>query len=173
MFIPVQSSLERDPDTEEHPDIVSIYSNWLKCADGRWAPAWKDVDVMSLPSRVLPYVAVCDVADDEEFVYRYWGRGHTGYHRADYSKKRISDITPSWVRDFLHHQYMRVVESRRPLLFETRYDFHEMPVLTIRMPLSDDGENVTGVLSVSDKTNVANELRHWICLPTQTVLKPA
>ncbi len=145
MFIPVQSNIEREPDTETHPDIVSIYNYWMECAAGRWAPAWRDIDIMSLPSPVLPYVAVCDVAPDNEFVYRYWGRGHTAYHRGDCSKKRVSQITPSWARDFLHHQYIRVIETRRPRLFETLYDFHDVPILTIRMPLSDDGETITGV----------------------------
>lgn len=162
MFAPVQSSIERDPDEVDNPAVAAIHAHWKERAADRWAPAWRDIDLMALPSPLLPYVLVCDVTEDNDFIYRYWGRGHTDYHGRDYTQKRMSEIKPSWVRDFLNHQYMRVVESRKPKAFETRYDGLPQAVFSVRMPLSDDGEALTGVLGLADRIGIADSLSRWV-----------
>jgi hypothetical protein len=162
MFAPVQSSIERDPDEVDNPAVAVINGHWKERADGRWAPTWRDIDLMALPSPLLPYVLVCDVTEDKDFIYRYWGRGHTGYHGKDYTQKRLSEIKPNWVRDFLNHQYMRVVETRKPKAFETCYDGLTQAVFSVRMPLSDDGEAVTGILGLADRVGVAEPLSRCV-----------
>ena len=162
MFAPVQSCIERDPDEVDNPAVAVIHAHWKERAAGRWAPAWRDIDLMVLPSPLLPYVLVCDVVEDNDFIYRYWGRGHTDYHGRDYTQKRMSEIKPRWVSDLLNHQYMRVVESRKPKAFETRYDGLPQAVFSVRLPLSDDGEALTGVLGLADRIGIADSLSRWV-----------
>lgn len=115
-----------------------------------------------MPPPLMPYVLVCDVTPEGEFVYRYWGRGHTAYHAMDYTGKAISSMQPSWVRDLLTHQYMRVMETREPRVFATRYEKIAEPQYSLRMPLSNDGVRVTGFLGFAERRGVAEELRRWV-----------
>ena len=67
MFIPVRSNMEREPNIQGHLEMANVYSYWLECADGRWAAAWRDIDIMSLPASMLQYVAVCYMTEDGDF----------------------------------------------------------------------------------------------------------
>jgi len=162
MFAPIQSSIEHDPTEIENQAVRAMFTHWQDCAGGRWAPSWRDIDIMTLPGPLLPYVLVCDVTADEGFRYRYWGRGHTAYHGKDYTGKQLNDMSPAWVRDFLNHQYMRILETRKPKVFETRYEGMIDPVYSVRLPLSDDGEKVTGILGLAERGGVEQELAKWV-----------
>ncbi len=159
---PVISSIEVDPYTTKEPIVTSVLSHWQEAAAGRWAPPWRDIDIMMLPPPLLPYILVADAMPDGDIVYRYWGRGHSSYHNTDYSGKSLQTMTPTWVREFLAHQYTRVIETRAPKLFETTYGNIENPVYSLRLPLSDDGERITGILSIAERDGVARKLRDWI-----------
>lgn len=162
MTAPVRSSIERAPEDVDNPAVAVVYAHWRERAGGRWAPAWRDMDIMALPSPLIPYVVVCDVADDGDFIYRYWGRGHTEYHGVDYSYKPLSSMSREWARKLLLDQYQRVLETRKPLVFETHYVGVEQPLYSTRLPLSDDGENVTGIFGVAERRGVSPDLAKWL-----------
>jgi len=159
---PIKSSLESDPYDADVLIIKAVFSHWCDAADGRWAPAWRDIDIMTLPPPLLPYLLVADMTPDGDIVYRYWGRGHSSFHGTDYSGKLLSTMTPAWIRTFLQHQYARVIETRSPKLFMTEYDDIAEPVYSLRLPLSDDGETVTGFLSFAERDGVSRQLRNWV-----------
>ena len=71
-------------------------------------------------------------------------------------------MTPAWIRSFLQHQYARVIETRLPKLYTTQYDNIDDPVYSLRLPLSEDGETVTGFLSLAERDGVARQLRDWV-----------
>lgn len=162
MSAPVESSLERHPEDVDNPAIAAVYGHWLERAGGRWAPAWRDIEIMALPSALIPYVVVGDVTGDGDLVYRYWGRGHTAYHDTDYSYKPLSDMTPLWVRELLVRQYARVIETGKPLVFETRYTGFDGPLYSARLPLSNDGEKVTGVFGLAERRDTSSDLAKWV-----------
>lgn len=139
-----------------------VHAHWLDCAAGRWAPAWTDINMLSIPTPLITYLLVCDVTPEGELRYRYWGRGHTRYHGKDYTGKLLSEMRPTWVRDFLNHQYMRVIETRRPRVFATRYENIPALQFSLRLPLSNDGETITGFLSFAERGGVADELQRWM-----------
>ena len=159
---PIKSSFESDPYDADAPIVTAVFSHWCDAANGKWAPAWRDIDIMILPPPLLPYLLVADVAPDGDIIYRYWGRGHSSYHGTDYSGKRLSTMTPAWIRSFLQHQYARVIETRLPKLYTTQYDNIDDPVYSLRLPLSEDGETVTGFLSLAERDGVARQLRDWV-----------
>jgi hypothetical protein len=44
----------------------------------------------------------------------------------------------------------------------TEYDDIAEPVYSLRLPLSDDGETVTGFLSFAERDGVSRQLRNWV-----------
>lgn len=162
MFAPIESSLEQAPTDIDDPVTRALYDHWLERANGRWAPAWSDIDIMVLDAKLLPYITVVDLTPDGDFTYRYWGRGHTAYHGVDYTRRRLSKVRPAWIRDFLFHQYMRVVETKKPLLFDTRYEHIEQANYSLRLPLSNDGEQLTSILGLANRRDVTAPMRHWV-----------
>lgn len=63
---------------------------------------------------------------------------------------------------FLFHQYMRVVETKKPLLFDTRYEYIEQANYLLRLPLSNDGEQLTSILGLANRRDVTAPMRHWV-----------
>lgn len=162
MFAPVESCVAREPGEVGNPAVAAVYEHWLERADGRWAPAWRDIEIMALPSPLIPYVVVCDIVAGGDLVYRYWGRGHTAYHNVDYTYKPLSVMSPDWVRELLRSQYDQVIEVGKPLVFETRYFGVERPLYSIRLPLSNDGDNLTGIFGVAERSGVTEDLAKWV-----------
>ena len=92
---------------------------------------------MVLDAKLLPYITVVDLTPDGDFTCQFWKRGHTAYHGVDYTQRRLSKVRPAWIRDFLFHQYMRVVEIEKPLLFDKRSERIEQAKHSFRLPLSN------------------------------------
>ena len=158
---PIRERIEADP--AEHIDeaIVLVHAYWLSKAAGRFAPTWSDINLLELPADYIPYVIVCDVLPDNDYYYRYWGRGHADYYGKEYTGRLLSDIRPNWAQEHLRIQYDRVVEARKPLAYNIEYQDLETPVYSYRAPLSDDGENVTAIFSVVDRKIVRDSMRAW------------
>lgn len=132
-----------------------MLDTWNALRDGRFAPPWRVVDLLRLPTAVIPFIAVVDVvAEPEDFVYRFWGTGHTAVKGSDLTGKSAREHRPAALGEVIFDEYRRVVAERQPLGF--RHDLQPHPYClsvfqdTLRLPLSDDGETVTHVVSFSD-----------------------
>ena len=84
------------------------------------------------------------------------------YHGVDYTRRSLSKVRPAWIWDFLFHQYMRVVETKKPLLFDTRYEHIEQANYLLRLPLSNDGEQLTSILGLANRRDVTAPMHHWV-----------
>lgn len=158
---PIRSRVEGDPADHVDEAIVLFHAYWLSKANGRFAPAWSEIDLSELPPDLLPYVIVCDVLPDNDYRFRYWGRGHADYYGEEYSGRLLSDLKPDWAQEHLRVQYDRVVETGRALAYTIEYQELAQPVYSYRAPLSDDGETVTGIFSVVDRKTVRDSMRAW------------
>lgn len=159
---PIRSRIEEDPAGHVDEAIVLFHAYWLSKAEGRFAPAWSDIDLAELPPALIPYVVVCDVlADGEDYRFRYWGRGHVDYYGEEYTGRLLSTLTPDWAQEHLRVQYDRVVETRRALAYTIEYQDMPQPVYSYRAPLSDDGKTVTGIFSIVDRKIVRDSMRAW------------
>lgn len=158
---PIRSRIEEDP--AEHIDeaIVLFHAYWLSKAKGRVAPAWSDLDLTDLPPVYIPYAIVCDVLPEDDYHFRYWGRGHTDYYGMDYTGQPLKNVMPLWAQENLRHQYDRVVELRAPRVFTTEYENLSIPVYSYRAPMSDDGERISGIFSIVDRKDVRDSMRAW------------
>ena len=128
---------------------------WDDLRGDRFAPPWRTTDLLRLPSRVIPYIAVADVLrDPEDYVYRFWGTGHFDVKGEDLTGCSVRCQKPPALGQILFSEYQLVVARRSPQAF--RHDLRPDPDRaslwqeTLRLPLSADGVNVTQVLSFAD-----------------------
>lgn len=157
---PVVRSDARDPDSIEDSGIAGCLDYWRSTKGQTFAPRWTDFHLHELPSKTLPYILVLDVVGDPpEYVYRYWGSGHTQYHQRDYTGKKLTDMADEWSADLLTRQYNAVRDTRRPLVFLNTYEGVEEPLKSLRMPLSEDGASVTHIVAFVGRQNVSENLK--------------
>lgn len=133
----------------ECADNRRLLSLWSELAGDRLAPAWREVDMLALPAAYIPRLIVVDVLPDEDdFKYRFFGTWHTDCHKHEMTGKRLSDYPDTAYAAEIASGYRTVVERRKPVLF--RYDLMLQNVRylgeLIRLPLSDDGQTVSGVI---------------------------
>ena len=151
-----------DPDDCDRPDVRVFLDYWHACKAARFAPAWRDIDLMALPLSLVPYVAVVDVteaAGATTFRYRFFGSGHGRYHRRDYTGRTSDEIEPAEVARMLRVEYTEVITRRKPVLFEKRFAGDVHPALSLRMPLSNDGVAVSGILGYSGRDDMIEAMR--------------
>jgi hypothetical protein len=157
---PVVKAVAIELESVDDPGIQACHEYWIDAKGAAFAPRWSDFHLHELPARVLPYVLVLDVAGDPpEFTYRYWGSGHTQYHRRDYTGQKLTDLADAWSTALLTQQYMTVLEARRPLVFLNTYEGVEEPMRSLRMPLSNDGESITQMFAFVGRRGVTETLK--------------
>jgi hypothetical protein len=156
----VVNTVAVDPSTVDDPGIEACVSYWNETRGETFAPRWANFKLHDLPPRVLPFVLVLDVAGEPpEFTYRYWGSGHTQYHRRDYTGKKLSDMADEWSSALLTRQYLTVMDARRPLVFLNTYEGVDNPLRSLRMPMSDDGQNVTHMFAYVGRRGITESLK--------------
>lgn len=148
----VSQRIEAPGDVELPEALGACLAAWNAWRGERAFPAWRGVDLIDLPAALLPATAVVDVgAQPRTFVYRYWGSALTRLFGADYTGRPCGDLRPPEFRDVTIDGYEAVIERRAPLVFgrdyttETKRRYHD---LVLRLPLSNDGERITHVVSV-------------------------
>ncbi|MEQ9170873.1 MAG: hypothetical protein RLO05_03340 [Rhodospirillales bacterium] len=157
---PVVSTTAIEPESVDDAGIRACLAYWTKVKGTAFAPRWSDFHLHELPARVLPYALVLDVAGDPaEFTYRYWGSGHTQYHRCDYTGKKLTDMADAWSAALLTQQYMAVLQARLPVVFLNTYEGVEEPLRSLRMPLSEDGRTITQMFAFVGRRGVAETLK--------------
>ena len=147
--------------------IVSFHKYWRSRRGEAWAPRWADIDLPDIPAAMIRYVVVCDVLDDGDMFFRFWGSGHAAYYNAEFSHKKLSDMRFPWLEELLRFQYRHVIETRKPWVFQVSYEHLDAPVPSYRAPLSNDGKTVTGTISYVPRKDVESELRAWHFDPSQ------
>ncbi|MDD9877478.1 MAG: PAS domain-containing protein [Magnetovibrio sp.] len=144
-------------------DLGWAYAYWRGKCQGRWAPAWPDIDLAAVPPPVLPRVCVIDVKTaPTDFVYRFWGTRITDMHHYDLTGRSVRRLTPPEYAECIWRQYLEVYETKSPAAFLT-----EVPLdigahayyAVVRMPLSADLETVDTILSVEQYGDQSGELK--------------
>lgn len=139
-------------DSEAFHHVIEM---WESLRGDRFAPSWRDIDLTRLPGKVVPFICVADVRDDpEDYIYRFWGTGHTEVKGMDNTGRSVLAHDPPQLGETIFREYQQVVRERAPRAY--RHDLYPeirhaaMYQDTIRLPLSGDGETVTQVLSYAD-----------------------
>lgn len=150
-------------DFPDFTEIDVVAQHWHDVKGDRIAPAWADIDLLTVPSDLLPRVCVVDVKHDPlDFVYRFWGTDITNMHMYDLTGQSIKNLTPQSYADCLMEQYRFVQGNAEPAGYLTEipldvgyYTYYAV----IRLPLSSDGETIDGVLSAEEYGAQKDELK--------------
>ncbi len=133
------------------PDFEVVLAYWHSQRGDAFAPSWQTFDLMELPPHLMPACMVVDIpTDDGPLRYRYFGSAIAASHGFELTGKTSDDIESTRLRNHIVNQYRAIVEGRRPRLFASEiYVKQGVPKrdLLLRLPLSDDGETVTAVVS--------------------------
>jgi hypothetical protein len=129
--------------------LREVLGYWDRLRGDRWAPTWADFRLLDLPSSTIPFVIVLDVVPDPlDFIYRFWGTGNTTYIGYDCTGMSVRRNKLFSAKVFGECQ--QLVEKRRPIVWFSkvvRDDGLYREYTRLRVPLSDDGETVTHIVS--------------------------
>jgi len=147
------------------PAFSAAMEYWEKKRGSRFAPSWSDIELLDLPTSVIPNCIVLDLgADLQASRYRFYGSAVGDVHGMELSNRTISDVKPAAFREHILFQYQTVVEVREPRLFATLITVRSgarRQHYILRMPLSDDGDDVTNIFSIQDASDDRQELTDY------------
>ncbi|MEQ9559402.1 MAG: hypothetical protein RIG67_26835 [Rhodospirillales bacterium] len=139
------------------PELRELLSYWESLRGGRFAPSWTDVELIDMPAKLLPYLAVVAVHPAPlDFVYAFYGTGHMALKARDLTGRSIMETRPDENVPIVFEQYRRTLESRKPLAFcrtvagAAAGKIGNLTQNNLRLPLSADGEGVHWIMSLSD-----------------------
>lgn len=143
-------------------DQRNVHAYWDSLRDDRIAPSWREIELVKLPSNLLPTTMVVDIrAPLEQSIFRYWGSKLTEIHGVDMTSRHPYDLTPPEFGKQLLTDHRTVIERKKPMGWH--YSFlaaggymHSHGL--IRLPLSNDNEQISHIIVVADYSREALEL---------------
>ncbi len=139
------------------PELREFFSYWENLRGAKFAPSWTDVELIDMPAKLLPYLAVVEVRPAPlDFVYAFYGTGYMALKARDLTGRSIMETRPNENAQVIFEQYRRTLEARKPLAFRRTVagaiaGKNGNPTqTTLRLPLSADGEGVQRIMSLSD-----------------------
>lgn len=132
----------------EDPELLAVHRYWDTVREGRVGPPVGRFRLEELPPAVIPAVAVVDfLGPPLDYYYRFFGTRMVEIAGQDLTGKRYfaDDVTGY---GFVNAQiFPKMIERRQPVLTRTEWvavNGREITTVTVRLPLSEDGEAVTG-----------------------------
>jgi len=134
------------------PEILNV---WEGLRNDAFAPRWDVGDMLLYPAAAIPYFTVVEVSSETpELLYRFWGSGHVDVKGVDHTGRAPIEHEPREHGRTIDREYRFVLEARTPCAFVHEIYPRNRPLPLyqecVRMPLSNDGETVTHVISYSD-----------------------
>ncbi len=141
--------------------VVQYYSDIKK---GRFAPSWDDFDLFKLAPPAVKFTSVIDViAPTPTFRYRFWGTGLREIVGAEMTGKTVHENPDRDLAKILAAGYAKVVDAKAPRLFEEKLTSgggSKFATLTLRLPLSDNNDDVDKIVSVTDFAEKMPDIKH-------------
>ncbi|MBT6095448.1 MAG: hypothetical protein HOH04_11245 [Rhodospirillaceae bacterium] len=135
-------------------DLRCAHEYWKSLTAERIAPSWTSFDLSQCPSRLLPTTIVLDVINGGGgYQFRFFGSGLVQAHGREMTGYLVTELPHKGLGDFLRKRFNAVAASKTfdfgEVGFEDQNGFHGLQ-RSGRWPLSDDGERVSGIVSVID-----------------------
>lgn len=125
----------------------AVLDHWYRKRGDAFVPSYRKFAIDELPPHLIPQCMVIDCATDYRF--RFYGTYIVSIHRNDFTGTRLMDMVPR-VSGAAITDYVDVVRAaRRPVAFNAQLlTSHERitGIVSLCVPFSDDGKNVTAVL---------------------------
>lgn len=152
-----------DDQTSLSAVFSDVYEFWLGLCKNDQLPNVSDFKLDELPIKVLPWTIVADViTEDSEthYKFRFWGTQRASLIGYDMTGKFLSEIESKDMREGNILEYDHILKHKKPILCPTPIvtsSGRPIAMNSIRLPLSDDGERVTRVISALDPESVTSE----------------
>ena len=150
------------------PSFDTALSHWQGLRAGCRCPAWRDLDMMTLPLDIVPWCAVMDVVDGgEDYVFRFFGTARVRLQGRDYTRRSLFEFSAPDMIEKVIGELRAVMDSGAPQLFATtvRTDARRIPDMvykSLRLSFADaDGEDVGTIMTLVDYPSVSRLLYDW------------
>jgi len=136
-----------------NPEMNAFLDYWQSLRGPRFAPSWKEFDLLALDAKSIPYITVVDVHHDPlDFVFRFWGTAHVNAKGLDKTGKSVID-DPHFKAVSGFDEFKQVIDKKLPLAVQDtakfpNQDAEQVPIMVLRLPLSDNGKDVDKVISL-------------------------
>ena len=132
-----------------------VLDYWNRVRGDAFAPVWQKAFKLSdQPSAIVPDMTVIDRrVDDQTFFYRFWGTNHVVMKGFEMTGKTIDQTPNKTIQRIGTRQLETVIQRRRPTVFLYTIDYpkrHKPAEFILRLPLSNNGVDVTAVVSHQD-----------------------
>jgi hypothetical protein len=159
------TALEFDADALAD-DFDRAYKYWSILRGTRRCPSWREMDMMALPLRLVPWFSVIDeVGNGSDFIFRFFGTSRVRLQGRDYTGRSVKTLESGQLARKVAAELVEVVERRKPMLYRTTvakpdagrrasYDI-------LRLPFSD-GDDVNVVLNLVDYATMSRLVYDWL-----------
>ncbi len=138
-------------------DIQTVNDYWEEKRAGRVAPSWVDLNLMDLPSQVIPRIMVVDVfSDPYDLRVRFWGTLLATAYNREITNKRLAEIKPQGCFLVFVDPVEEIRKTMVPHILALECDVERSTINDITLyqaPLSDNGKDLSGILTVMDFGN--------------------
>ncbi|WP_374307874.1 PAS domain-containing protein [Dongia sp.] len=136
-------------------NVRQLYTYWRGKCRGGSLPSRADIDPTEIP-RLLPYLTIVEVVpDNRRYVYRLVGTKEVEIRGQDPTGKSVAEAYYGPSIEEAYASYDRTILAAQPHYDDSpfvgpggRYNDDEM----LFLPLSDDGQNVTRILVISQSS---------------------
>lgn len=137
----------------DFPLLVKVYEYWDRVRGEKFAPSLKEFHLDDLPPAIIPNMAVVDfIGPPLDFLYRFFGSAMVEASGMELTGKRYYADKVKGYGFVNAKMFPTMIEERRPIVSRTEWVSVKglrYATTTVRMPLSADGTNVTGGVTVN------------------------
>ena len=140
----------------------AVYEYWDRLRGKRFAPAWEEFELITLPPNCIRYTHVVDIHENPfDITCRFWGTGLTDVLYFDRTGQSLLTTNMGYLDESRRREvldnYRTVIDTKAPFPFlwdasSARQHVNRLVVPSLRLPLSGDGERVTHVVTHFDFT---------------------
>ncbi len=139
---------------------------WDLARGEHFAPRWRDLNFDAFPAKMLPYMYLVDVLREPfRFQYRFIGTRVCELEGWDYTNKFVHDLKPEKLGIAVAEEFKKFAEDPKPVFFmmmadeEANTEGLYRVYGGVRLPLSNDGVNLTHIISLAQFERDNKDLR--------------
>jgi hypothetical protein len=144
----------------EIPPLIEVHNYWSAIRGDVIAPSLRNFRLEDLTPSILPYVVLVDfIGPPLDYYYRFFGSKMVEISGIELSGKTyFADKVDGY--GFVNAEvFPQLIEEKAPIYTKTRWISVKgitQTTTTARLPFSNDGENITGAVSVNDFSDTSN-----------------
>lgn len=131
-------------------EFAAFMEYWRQLKGDRVAPAAAALDPVDMRAYLSAVTLVRYRADEDTFYFGLSGTAVYGLHNRELAHSSLWDMRPKAYAELLHTHFRRTVDAAQPNAWRIglHVDGADAYYNTLRAPLSDDGETITGLATI-------------------------